>query len=299
MTAQASEGHSRPESQPPVARKRHVPSWLVLLLALAAAFLAVWWLRRDGSIPRETSLMAGIFVLAAFLWVTEALPLFATALLVIGLEALLLANPGNWRGLGFETREPPTYGDIFRTAADPVLVLFFGSFVLSAAAIKEGVDRAMSALLLRPFGAAPGRVLLGLISITLLFGMWMSNTATASMMLAVIAPILAGLPPREPFRKALILAIPFAANIGGMSTPVASPPNAVAMGFLRESGQAVGFLQWMLVRNRIGLRILRTARCGLASCGHAEQFGNPQSEIRNPQCYPGRLKESGCPPDNR
>lgn len=219
---------------------RRVPRWLILVGSAVVALIVVGVLRREPWIPREASLMAGIFVLAALLWVTEALPLFATSLLVIGLQALLLANPGGWRGLGFETGEGPTYSEIFATAADPVLVLFFGSFVLSAAAVKEGVDRAMSALLLRPFGTAPARVLLGLMSITLLFGMWMSNTATATMMLAVIAPILAGLPAGEPFRKALILGIPFAANIGGISTPVASPPNAVAMGFLRESGWSGG-----------------------------------------------------------
>lgn len=191
--------------------------------------------------------MGGVFVLAAMLWVTEALPLFATSLLVIGLEALLLANPGAWPGLGFESGNSPSYRSIFSTAADPILVLFFGGFVLAAAAVKEGVDRAMSALLLRPFGRDPRWVLLGLMLITLLFGMWMSNTATATMMLALVAPMLVALPRGEPFRKALVLSIPFASNIGGMSTPIASPPNAVAMGFLRDAGYTVGFLNWMLV----------------------------------------------------
>lgn len=198
-------------------------------------------------VPREAAIMAGIFVLAASLWVTQALPLFATSFLVIGLQALLLANPGGWSWLGYQSRPSPTFREILGTAADPVLMLFFGGFVLAQSAVKEGVDRAMSSLLLRPFGGQPRWVLLGLMLITLLFGMWMSNTATATMMLALLTPILAAMPPGEPFRKALVLSIPLTANISGISTPIASPPNAVAIGFLQDSGHQIEFLKWMLV----------------------------------------------------
>lgn len=236
-----------PVNVTPAVRRGRASHGALLAGSFAAAIFAVWALHRVDGIPREAELMGGIFVLAALLWVTEALPLFATSLLAIGLQALLLANPAGWDGLGFESGKPPTYREIFNTAADPVLVLFFGGFVLAAAAVKEGVDRAMSALLLRPFGREPRWVLLGLMLVTLLFGMWMSNTATATMMLALTAPMLAALPRDEPFRKALVLCVPFTANIGGMSTPIASPPNAVAMGFLRDSGYTVGFLNWMLV----------------------------------------------------
>ncbi len=191
--------------------------------------------------------MSGIFVLAAVLWMTEALPLFATSLLVIAAQIILLANPGGWRGFGFASGASPSYREILSLAADPVLVLFFGGFVLAQAAVKEGVDRAMSALLLRPFGTQPRHVLLGLMLCTLLFSMWMSNTATTVMMLALATPMLAAMPPGEPFRKAIVLGVPFAANIGGMGTPIASPPNAVAMGFLQKAGHHVSFLDWMLV----------------------------------------------------
>jgi len=212
-------------------------------LAGAVAFLLVGF----GGVPREAACMSGIFVLAAGLWVTEALPLFATSLLVIGLQIILLANPGDWPGLGFSTGASPSYREILGQAADPVLVLFFGGFVLARAAVKEGVDRAMSAVLLRPFGVQPRRVLLGLMLITLLFSMWMSNTATTVMMMALVTPMLAAMPRGEPFRKAIVLGVPFAANIGGMGTPIASPPNAVAMGFLQRAGYHIAFLDWMLV----------------------------------------------------
>jgi len=226
-----------------------------LATSFAAALGTVLFLHHAEGVPPEAALMGGVFVLAAILWVTEALPLFATSLLVIGLEALLLANPGGWSGLAFTSGPRPSYREIFSTAADPVLVLFFGGFVLAGAAVKEGVDRAMSALLLRPFGRDPRWVLLGLMLVTLLFGMWMSNTATATMMLALTAPMVAALPSDEPFRKALVLSIPFTSNIGGMTTPIASPPNAVAIGFLRDSGYTVGFLDWMLVAIPLALAL--------------------------------------------
>ncbi len=248
MITPSSTARTDPPASPPRA-------WPSLVFAFALAALATGLLLSADGIPREAAFMGGIFVLAAVLWVTEALPLFATSLLVIGLEALLLANPGQWPGLGFESGPSPSYRDIFSTAADPVLVLFFGGFVLSAAAVQAGVDRAMSALLLRPFGNDPRWVLLGLMLVTLLFGMWMSNTATATMMLALVSPMLAALPRDEPYRKALVLSIPFTANISGMSTPIASPPNAVAIGFLHDSGYSVGFLDWMLVGTPLALAL--------------------------------------------
>ncbi len=190
--------------------------------------------------------MAGIFVLAALLWVTEAMPLFATSLLVIGLQVILLANPGGWAGIGFESGDGPKYREVMAAAADPILLLFFGGFLLARAAVKEGVDQGMSALLLRPFGGRPKTILLGLMLVTALFSMWMSNTATTAMMMTLVAPMLSHLPSGEPFRKALVLAVPIAANIGGMGTPIASPPNAVAVGFLQKAGIKIGFLDWML-----------------------------------------------------
>jgi len=120
----------------------------VLLGAVAIAGVACAVLLHAPDWSREAALMAGIFVLAALLWMTEALPLFATALLVIGLEIVLLTNPGGWSGLGYSSSESPGYSKILAAAADPVLMLFFGSFLLARAAVKEGVDRAMSSLLL-------------------------------------------------------------------------------------------------------------------------------------------------------
>ena len=215
--------------------------------ALLLAGLTSAWLLREPGVPREAALMAGILALAALLWVTEAVPLFTTSLIVIGLQIILLANPGGWPGLGFASGASPSYRKILESAADPVLLLFFGGFLLSQAAVKEGVDRVMAGALLRPFGPRPRQALLGLLAVTMMFSMWMSNTATAMMMMALAAPMIEACPERDRFRRALLLAVAFGANIGGIGTPIASPPNAMALGFLRKTGQSVAFGSWMLL----------------------------------------------------
>ncbi len=217
------------------------------LLAVLAALAASWSLADAGGCPREVAAMGGIFVLAAILWCTEAIPLFATAILVFGLQVLLLANPGGWSFLGFESGKAPNYVAITAAAADPVLFLFFGGFLLAKAAEKTRVDRTLSVVFLRPFGKKPRTVLFGVMLVTAVFSMWMSNTATAAMMLAVLGPLLITLDYASPLRKALLLGVAFAANLGGMGTPIGSPPNLVAIGYLEHAGTPVDFLEWMFL----------------------------------------------------
>lgn len=218
-----------------------------LALAVAAlAFAVSAFLLVTGIMPREAVFMTGIFVLAAGWWVTEAVPLFATSLAVLALEIVLLANPGGWHGLGFAAGEGVRYPALLAATLDPVLLLFFGGFILSRAAVKEGADRALSGLLLRPFGSRPQWLLCGVMLATAVFSMWMSNSATAAMMVALCGPMFAATPRGDPFRKALALGVPFAANLGGLGTPIGTPPNAVAMGMLDRAGLQVSFLGWML-----------------------------------------------------
>lgn len=221
---------------------RHLLLFLGSLIM--ASMVSVLMLKNQ---PQEIAFMGGVFVLAALLWVTEALPLFATALLVIGLEIILLANPGGWSGFGFSSGINPVYKDILSPFADPILILFLGGFILARAAVKEGVDKALASSILRVFGGKPTMVLLGLMLITAVFSMFMSNTATTAMMITLVSPLFVNLPNGDPLRKGLILCIPCAANIGGMGTPIGSPPNAVAIGFLRNEGVPVDFLTWMVI----------------------------------------------------
>ncbi len=220
------------------------PVWVAVSLAwgLVATLLAL----RSGW-SRETAYMAGIFLTAALLWVSEAVPLFATGFLILGAEILLLANPAGWPGLGPASGDGPTVAALLAAAADPLLLLFLGGLMLAQSASEEGVDRVLSGWLLRPFGRSPRGVLLGLLVTTAVLSMWMSNTATAALMLALVAPVAARCPDRDPFRKALYLAIPVGANLGGIGTPVASPPNAIAANLLQQAGVGIPFLTWMQV----------------------------------------------------
>lgn len=196
---------------------------------------------------RPAVFMASIFVLAGLLWITEALPLFATALVIISLEIILISNPGNWKGLGNLVGENPDYRIFLDPLSDPIIILFLGGFILAQAAVKEGIDKSLASNILRIFGSKPKTVMLGLMVITSIFSMWMSNTATTAMMIALTVPLTAQIPVKDPFRKALILCIPFAANIGGLGTPIASPPNAVAVAFLKNVGVDISFLSWMII----------------------------------------------------
>jgi solute carrier family 13 (sodium-dependent dicarboxylate transporter), member 2/3/5 len=146
--------------------------------------------------------MIGILTSTILLWITETLPLFATAFVSISLQLLLLRNPGRWTWLGFEQGEGPSPHAFLAAAVDPVLLLFFGGLVLARAAVKTGVDRRLAAAVLRPMADTPARLLLGLMLVTSCFSLWMSNTATTALTLTLIVPILRQIPDGHPFRKA-------------------------------------------------------------------------------------------------
>jgi solute carrier family 13 (sodium-dependent dicarboxylate transporter), member 2/3/5 len=219
----------------------------IFITVLVIATGVTWYMLQIPDYSREASFMAGIFTLACLLWVTEALPLFATAILIIGLEIILIANPGGWAGFGPESGDPVDFKRFLEPLSDPIIVLFFGGFLLARAAVKRGVDSSLAGVVLRLFGNSPPRLMFGMMAITAFFSMWMSNTATATMMLTLLIPMFSQLKTELRFQKGLLLAIPFAANIGGMGTPISSPPNAVAVAYLHTQGISVSFLEWVFI----------------------------------------------------
>ena len=134
---------------------------------------------------------------------------------------------------------------IFSTFADPIIILFLGGFFLADAATKYRLDVNLARVLLKPFGTNPKYVLLGLMSVTAVFSMFMSNTATAAMMLALLTPVLALFKPEDRGRAAFALCIPIGANVGGIGTPIGTPPNAIALKFMQDIGLDVSFGKWM------------------------------------------------------
>ncbi len=220
------------------------PDQKTIGVAVAALwFLVVLLIGDVGGLTVPASRMLAIFGAAVALWVTEAIPLSATSIGVILAEVLLISDQ-SILGLPADFDAPP-YASIYATLASPVLMLFLGGFVLADAAAKFGLDRNLAGFLLRPFGTRPTAVLAGLMAITALLSMFVSNTATTAAMMAVVLPVAGGLAADDRFRVALVLSVPVAANLGGIGTPVGSPPNAIALGRLNDRGIQVDFLTWM------------------------------------------------------
>ena len=187
-----------------------------------------------------------LFVFAALMWIFEIIPNWTTSLLVIVISLLTVSDKGI--GLFCDPKFGQLVGfkSIMASFADPVVMLFMGGFVLAIMAEKYGLDVTMGRGLLSVFGTKPKIVLLGFLIVISIFSMFMSNTATAAMMLAFLAPVLATLPADDKGKIGLALSIPIAANLGGIGTPIGTPPNATAVRFLSEANAEISFMDWMV-----------------------------------------------------
>ncbi len=190
--------------------------------------------------------MIALFFMALFFWVLEPIPLYATSLLII-LGELVFASDNAFvllrsKAEGYGT--PLPWKAVIETFADPIIILFLGGFFLAMVSTKYELDISLARLVLKPFGTRPKYVLLGFMIVTAVFSMFMSNTAATAMMLAVMAPVLKSLDVRDKARAAFVLAVPFAANIGGIATPVGTPPNGIALKYLTGANQ-INFGSWM------------------------------------------------------
>ncbi|MFM8703433.1 MAG: SLC13 family permease [Planctomycetia bacterium] len=192
----------------------------------------------------EAQLLAPILVAVVVLWVTEALPLAVTALL--GAVACVVAGVAPAK-------------DVFRPFADPLIFLFIGSFLLAEAIRLHGLDRRLAyAVLSVPWvDERPRRILAAVALVSVLISGFISNTCTAAMMMAIVSGILAAVEsaagqgarrPEPGFATGLFLCVTFAASIGGLATPIGTPPNLIGLGFIRDQlGVAVSFLEWCAI----------------------------------------------------
>ncbi|MBA2744926.1 MAG: SLC13/DASS family transporter [Flavisolibacter sp.] len=224
-----------------------------MMIIFGSTFLS--WIA-SPDLETRTSFMLAILIAAALLWVTETIPLFATSLLIIGAQIIFLGNPGDWEILRTTETIPIPYNDFLQPIADPIIILFLGGFILAKLGVIVEVDRYISGTVLKIFGLSAKKALLGVIVCTAVFGMWISNTATTAMMITLTGSFLANVPTGNPFRRAITLAIPFAAGIGGLMTPISSPPNAIAVGLLARNGIQIGFLQWMIIVAPLAILLL-------------------------------------------
>jgi sodium-dependent dicarboxylate transporter 2/3/5 len=191
-------------------------------------------------LPLPAHRIAAILAMMVVFWVTEALPLPVTALLGPVLAVLLRVVPVR---------------TAFSSFADPIIFVFIGSFILAEAMFVHGVDRriAYTALSWKFVGTSATRILITFGAVTTVLSMWMSNTATTAMMFPIGLSIVAhlarsGMAGARQFAMVMMLITSFGASIGGIATPVGTPPNLIGIGMLeRISGVDITFFQWMLI----------------------------------------------------
>jgi sodium-dependent dicarboxylate transporter 2/3/5 len=211
---------------------------------LAPIVFAVLLLMDFPSLSPPAHRLAAIMGAVIVLWITEALPLPVTALAAASACVLMRVAPAR---------------QVFEPFADPLMFLFIGSFILARAIFIHGLDRrlAFGVLSLKGVGARPGRILFAFGAVTAFISAWISNTATTAMMFAIGMSILGFLFEQEKttgvrinraYATALMLITSFAASVGGLATPIGTPPNVIGLGFIRSQlGIEFPFFKWCLI----------------------------------------------------
>lgn len=314
-------------------KEKRFPEWTKTAVGLGlgvVGFLIPLFVHFDG-LSFAGHLTLGIFLVAASFWMLEPIPIYATSMLVIFLQIVLLSTQGPlfqdsslpqvqpepaaqeqvWRipdsavdgsqvwlrkgarsseALQIEVVEsadgftfvrsgelsestaivsdvnhklvgytPASYTLFLGTLASPIIILFLGGFMLAAAAVKYNLDKNLTNVLLKPFGQKPMFIILGLMLVTAVLSAFMSNTATTAMMMTVAIPIALQIDAKDKFRVILALSIPIAANLGGMATPIGTPPNAIVISALNQQGIGLAFGTWMLIATPLVIVMLLAA----------------------------------------
>jgi solute carrier family 13 (sodium-dependent dicarboxylate transporter), member 2/3/5 len=186
-----------------------------------------------------------LLVLMVTWWISEAVPVAVTALLPLALLPVLgIAKPG----------------DAAAPYADPIIFLFIGGFILAISVERWGLHKRLALALIGRLGTQPHALVGGFLLTCALLSMWISNTATALMLMPIavgVARALGDGGKADPaVATALVLAVAYAASIGGIGTPIGSPTNLVAMGYLEKQGLSIGFTQWMIMALPVMLVLL-------------------------------------------
>lgn len=238
-----------------LAKNQAVARCIKLTVAITIS-LILWLLPIDtfgieGLTVIEQRLIS-IFIFATLMWVFEAVPAWTTSVLIVVLLLLTVSDSSLW----FLTQDIPA-GELGQTVKYKSLCTALRSYhhviyrwihTCHCCLTKSGLDVLLARVMLRPFGTQSRYVLLGFILVTAAFSMFLSNTATAAMMLTFLTPVLKALPADGKGKIGLAMAIPVAANVGGMGTPIGTPPNAIALKYLNDPeglNLNIGFGEWM------------------------------------------------------
>lgn len=217
-------------------------------LFLGPIFFLFFLLLSPFSLSQEANRLVAVLALVLIFWITEAIPIPATALLGPALMVVL--------GIG-------SVKEVFAPFADPVIWLFLGSFILAEGMFAHGLNKrvAYSILSIKKIGSKASRILFGLGAITCFLSMWLSNTATTAMLYPIGVSILIALSGMVSRLKGqdvdihhlkygtgLMLMVAYASSVGGMGTPVGTPPNLIAIGQLNKfMNIKIPFFQWMMI----------------------------------------------------
>jgi len=239
---EAAEVGALPVESPTGAEKvRSTRQWVGVVLGPLLAVVMYLLLPGDGSLPEAGRVTAAIVTLVAVWWMTEALPLPATALVPI---------------VAFPLAGVLEIGEATAAYGDANIFLFLGGFAIALAMQRWNLHRRIALVTMRAFGTKPTRLVLGIMVATAFLSMWVSNTATALMMLPIAISVLGlvtvgtGDDDRDVrrFGTCLMLAVAYSASIGGLGTLIGSPPNVIMAGVMEQSyGVEVSFAGWMSV----------------------------------------------------
>ena len=218
------------------------------LVLTPIVFLITYYL--CSGLGPEGRRLAAILAAVAMMWISEIIPLPVSALL----GAVLCVVSG--------VTDPKTALSHF---ADPIVFVFIGGFMIARAMMIHGLDRrfALSLLSIPWVGSSPGRIMAGLGLVTAVMSMWVSNTAVAAMMLPIALGILGALhevrvsgglakgpmnAAEWPFAIAMMLMVAYGASVGGISTPIGTPPNLLGIGLIQSAtGTTISFFRWMML----------------------------------------------------
>jgi len=201
--------------------------WLGPLSAVAAA-----WSVGHAGYGSDMAVVAFVAVLCVVWWVFEPIPIPVTSLLPLAILPLL--------GVLTPAEVGQAYGS-------PLILLLLGGFLLSKAMEHSGAHRRIALGMVRLFGASSGRrLVLGFMVAAAVLSMWISNTATTLMLLPVALAVLDATDDKQKLAVPLLLGVAYAASVGGIGTPIGTPPNLIFMQVYEQTtGVAISFTQWM------------------------------------------------------
>lgn len=197
--------------------------------------LGLTYFTADQTFLKTQYIVLFLLFFSILLWLTEAIPPFAVGIFIIGYLIFFMGREGSINVQQY-----------VQTWSDGVIWLFLGGFFLAEGMRKTRLDIKLLVLTAPRFGNQAKYIIMGLMFVTALLSMVMSNTATTAMMLTTVTPLFSKIE-NKALQKIFLLGIPAAAAIGGMGTIIGSAPNAIAVGALETIGIKISFLQWMSV----------------------------------------------------